>query len=212
MILEQNRWYDFGDFKALLDERQRSTESADYFCHTRSKWLREAWIAGEFGEHVCVHHIRLARESDWPNFQVVLEDGSQLNCEAVEADRNRHRGDEYREAKKLGYPIEHVSQEEMRARRQCIPAALSSAIQRKLDSMNPKGIAALVISLNIGGGIWRAEIEPVIAQKTAKALERFNPVWTLWGGRLYRTYPEGRLSIESKRSLRTRHHSHSIIS
>jgi hypothetical protein len=114
-MLEQDKWYDFTTFKAALDGLCRSTDSADYFCDPKNKWLREAWIAGEFGRHMRVARIRLAAEGDWPDFDVSFEDGSGLRCEAVEADKPRKRADEYRRAKKLGYPVEHVSEGEMLA-------------------------------------------------------------------------------------------------
>jgi|SRR5581483_3970202 len=197
-MLEQNKWYDFPDFKALLDERLRSIDSADYFCNTTHKWLREAWIAREFGQQVSADRIRLALESEWPDFEVVLHDSSRLNCESVEADReDRRRGDEYRQAKRLGYPMEHASEITAVGTRQQVESALSSAIQRKLRKMTPN-TAALVIYLNLGGGIWRPEIEPTIAKMTIGGLERFSSVWTLWSGHLYRTWPDGRLSVESK--------------
>ena len=197
-MLTRDEWHDFGTFKDALDKRLHSIDSADYFCNTSHKWLREAWIAGEFGQHVSADRIRLAAESEWPDFEVVLHDGSRLNCESVEADRERRRGHEYRQAKKLGYPIEHASEITVAGARQQIELALSSAIQRKLRKTNPKNHAALVIDLNLGWGVWRPEIEPVIARVTVTGLGRFSSVWTLWSGRLYRTWPDGRLTVETK--------------
>jgi hypothetical protein len=173
-------------------------DSADYFCDPANKWLREAWIAGEFGHHRLAQRIRLASEGGWPDFEVELADGSHLKCEAIEADKlGRKRGQEWRSSKKLGYPTEQSSYEDMLADRRSIPAALTAAVQRKLEKLYPENEAGLVIYLNIGWGVWRSEIEPVIALHTRNALQRFNSVWTLWNGRLYRTWDDGHLSIET---------------
>jgi hypothetical protein len=74
-MLEQDKWYDLATFKKALVDRLRSIESADYFCNPKNKWLREAFIAGEFAQLRQVKRIHLAREGDWPDFEVELQDG-----------------------------------------------------------------------------------------------------------------------------------------
>jgi hypothetical protein len=197
-MLEQDKWYDFAPFEKALADRLRSIESADYFCNTKNKWLREAFVAGEFAQLKQVKRIRLAREGDWPDFEVELQDDSRWVCEATEVDRrDRHRGREYSSAKKLGYHLEHMSYHEMVQERRDIPDALAEAARKKLDKRYSTD--ALVIYLNMGRNVWRSEIEAVMAGPTEIALERFKAVWIIWNKRLYRCWPGGDLSLEFSR-------------
>jgi len=78
-MLERNKWCEFTAFKQALDDRLSSIDSADYFCDPANKWLREAWIAGAFGQHARVTCIRLASEGDWPDRTSCREGAAHLH-------------------------------------------------------------------------------------------------------------------------------------
>jgi hypothetical protein len=72
--------------------------SADFLRQGGVEFLRDAWLAGEFGRHRHSSFARLVDEREqWPDFETRAGDAIE-RVECVEADvPGRRRGDEYRE-------------------------------------------------------------------------------------------------------------------
>lgn len=192
-MLERGRWHEIGAFAGALEEHRASVGSAEYFNNPRHQWLRDAWIAHTFARHTGAARLRLAGNGDWPDFCVELDDGRRISCEATEADLpDRRRGNEYKVWQQNGYKPRHDPEADWRKRRDAIPVALDRAVVAKLAKGYPRGVAALVIYLNLGTyDEWREEIEPEIVAHTERALTCFSSVWVLWSARLYKCWPGG---------------------
>jgi hypothetical protein len=164
--------------------------SADFFCQGGVEFLRDAWLAAEFGRHRQSSLVRLVPEREqWPDFEAQGGSGVE-RVECVEANvPGRRRGDEYRDAEKRtakgAVTVENDPIEDWIARADQVPVALSAAIATKVGK-NYAGHASLLVYLNIGEfGIRQAEIEAAMTPAVTPALPYFQRAWLLWKARLY---------------------------
>jgi hypothetical protein len=164
--------------------------SADFFRQGGVEFLRDAWLAAEFGRHRESTSVRLVAEREqWPDFET-RAGGMIERVECAEAVvPGRRRGDEYREAEKRsadgGLVVEDDPMEDWIARADLVPAALSAVVATKIGKLYA-GRASLLVYLNIGEfGIRQPEIETAMAPAIAPALPCFQRVWILWKSRLY---------------------------
>jgi hypothetical protein len=164
--------------------------SADFFRQGGVDFLRDAWLAAEFGRHRQSLSVRLVAERErWPDFEARGGGGIE-RVECAEADvPGRRRGDEYRKAGKRAasgaLTVEYDPIENWITRADQVPAALSAVIATKVGK-SYRGRASLLIYLNIREfGIRQAEIESAMAPAIAPALPYFQRVWLLWKAKLY---------------------------
>jgi hypothetical protein len=165
--------------------------SADFFRQGGVEFLRDAWLAAEFGRHRQSTSVRLVAERDlWPDFEAQDGGGEIERVECGEADiPDRRRGDEYRvvaKRSKNGKPnFEHDPKEDWITRADHVPTALATVIANKVGKHYADRVSLLVY-LNISEfDIRRAEIEAAMAPAAAPALPYFRRVWILWKAQLY---------------------------
>jgi hypothetical protein len=165
--------------------------SADFLGQGGVAFLRDAWLAAEFGRHRQSTSVRLVAESDlWPDFEARDGRGEIERVECGEADiPARRRGDEYRVAAELSEngksKFKHDPMEDWITRADQVPAALATVTASKVGKRYA-GRVSLLIYLNIGEfGIRQAEIEAAMAPTVAPALPYFRRVWILWKAQLY---------------------------
>jgi hypothetical protein len=193
-LIDHRAWLDEwrapADMAAYVATVIGALGSADFFRQAGVEFLRDAWLAAEFGRHRQSEAVRLVAEREqWPDFEA--RGGSVIErVECAEADvPGRHRGDEYREAAQptnsdrlavIDDPVE-----DWITRAEQVPAALASTIATKIRK-HYGSKASLLVYLNIGEfGIRQAEIEATMAPAAASALTHFQHVWILWKARLY---------------------------
>jgi hypothetical protein len=185
-----SEWRAPGEMAAYVAAVNDAMGSAGFFRQGGVEFLRDAWLAAEFGRHRQCSLVRLVAERDqWPDFET--RGGGADECvECAEAGvPGRRRGDEYREAEERianGQPnFEHDPIEDWIARAGQVPAALTAVIATKIGK-HYAGRASLLVYLNIGEfGIRQAEIEAAMPLAIAPALPHFQRVWILWKARLY---------------------------
>ncbi len=183
-------WHTPADMAAYVSAVNDAMGSADFFRQGGVEFLRDAWLAAEFGRHRQSSFVRLVAEREqWPDFETRAGDVIE-RVECAEADiPGRRRGDEYREAGKQsaagGLIITDDPIEDWIARADQVPAALSAVIATKIGKRYA-GAASLLVYLNIGEfGIRQSEIEAAMAPAVTPALPHFQNVWLLWKARLY---------------------------
>jgi hypothetical protein len=185
-----SEWRTPADMTTYVANVNDTMGSTDFFRQGGVEFLRDAWLAAEFGRHRQSSSVRLVPEREqWPDFETrgggVIE-----RVECVEADiPGRRRGDEYREAEERAasgaLAVAHDPIEDWIARADQVPAALSAVIATKIGK-NYASRVSLLVYLNIGEfGIRQAAIEAVMAPAITPALPYFQRVWLLWKARLY---------------------------
>jgi hypothetical protein len=185
-----SEWRKPGEVAAYVTAVNDAMGSADFFRQGGVEFLRDAWLAAEFGQHRQSTAVRLVAERDlWPDFEA--RDGGEIErVECGEADiPARRRGDEYRvaaERSENGKPnFEHDPMEDWITRADQVPKALATVIASKVGKRYA-GCVSLLIYLNISEfGIRRAEIGAAMATAVAPALPYFRRVWILWKAQLY---------------------------
>lgn len=184
-------WRTPAEMSAYVSAVNDAMASADFFRQGGVAFLRDAWLAAEFGRHRQSPLVRLVPEREqWPDFETRAGDVIDERVECAEADLpGRRRGDEYREAEKRstggGSLVEDDPIEDWIARADQVPAALSAVISAKIRKRYA-GRASLLVNLNISEfGIRQAEIEALMAPAVAPALPCFRRVWVLWKAQLY---------------------------
>ena len=158
-------WRTPADMAAYVSAINDAMGSASFFRQAGIEFLRDAWLAGEFGRHRQCPSVRLVPQHErWPDFEARGGDGIVERVECAEADvPGRRRGDEYRELEKRnaggGSIVEEDPIEDWIARANQVPVALSAVIAAKVEK-HYAGRASLLVNLNISEfGIRQAEIE-----------------------------------------------------
>jgi hypothetical protein len=149
-------------------------------------FLRDAWIAAEFGVLRNADAVRLV-SNEWPDFEVLL--GGRIDAfEAVEADDpKRRRGIEYREG--IG-EVEDDPVEDWIARAEQAPAWLAATCEKKV-SKRYGARASLVIYLNLSEfGIRQSEVEACFPSATESAKRSFEEILVLWKKKVYRVWSQ----------------------
>jgi hypothetical protein len=189
-----SKWRGPADMAAYVTAVNDLMGSADFFRQGGVEFLRDAWLAAEFGRHRQSSLVRLVPEREqWPDFEARNGDAIE-RVECAEADLpGRRRGDEYRAAEERNpkgqVTFEHDPVEEWIARADQVPAALAAVVTKKIEKRYAAR-ASLLVYLNIGEfGIRQAEIEAAIEPAAAAALPHFQRVWLLWKARLYGPWP-----------------------
>jgi hypothetical protein len=97
-------WRTPADMAAYVSTINHSMGSADFFRQGGVEFLRDAWLAAEFGRHRQSSIVRLIAEREhWPDFETRAGDVIE-RVECAEADvPGRRRGDEYRKAGQRRY-------------------------------------------------------------------------------------------------------------
>ena len=170
---------------ALVEATVDNLGSTNLFNQGGLAFLRDAWIAAEFGSMRNADKARLVSDI-WPDFDLLIGDRVE-SFEAVEADDpDRRRGEEYRQ--RIG-GVEDDPVEDWIARAEQAPAWLRAASQKKA-SKRYCGRASLVIYLNLSEfGIRQAQVEACFSVATETAKDAFDAVWVLWKNRPYQVWP-----------------------
>ena len=147
-------------------------------------FLRDAWIAAEFGSLRNADKIRLVADI-WPDFELFVDNCSEA-FEAVEADDpKRQRGVEYRD--RIG-EVEDDPVEDWVRRAEQAPAWLEAACQKKAGK-HYAGSVSLVIHLNMHEfDIRRSEVEACFPSATESVKDIFDAVWVLWKKQAYKVW------------------------
>jgi hypothetical protein len=159
--------------------------SANFFRQGGVEFLRDAWLAAEFGRCRQSTLVRLVPEQErWPDFEALTgETIDRMEC--AEADvPGRRRGDEFHPDDER-VSVEHDPIEDWVVRGDAAPDALATVVAKKIAKHYPAG-ASLLIHLNIDEyGIRQAEIEAAMEAAIAPALANFTCIWILWKARLH---------------------------
>ena len=182
------------DLSSRVDATMDRLGSVDLFNQPGLAFVRDAWIAAQFGRCRKANQIRLVGDT-WPDFELMIEERIEA-FEAVEADDpRRRRGDEY-ENDTGGATSDRV--EDWIARAEQAPVWLEAACTKKVDKRYDKHCgkrANLVIYLNLSEyDIRQKEVESCFASSTSSAKDAFDTVWVLWKERAYLVWNQGRRS------------------
>jgi hypothetical protein len=182
------QWQRPDTMSQLVDDTLDHLGSRDFFGQGGLAFLRDAWIAAEFGGVRQVQKVRLVADT-FPDFELGVEQQVEA-FEAVEADDpNRRRGDEY--AAGTG-EVEDDPVEDWVARAEQAPTWLAAACETKIGKLYGAR-ANLVIYLNLGEyGIRQKEVERCFPTATERAKGHFDAVWVLWKKRAYLIWRAGK--------------------
>lgn len=172
----------------VVEDIMNTLGSRNLFNQSGLAFLRDAWIAAEFGEMRKVKHVRLVSEN-WPDFELLLD--HQIEAfEAVEADDpDRRRGDEYQENTGI---IEDDPVEEWIFRAEQAPIWMENVCRKKVKK-HYSARSNLVIYLNMSEyGIRQSEVESCFQSATEVAKDDFETIWILWKKKTYRIWPRSR--------------------
>jgi hypothetical protein len=190
-----SEWRTPADMAAYVEALIDTMGSTTFFRQGGNEFLRDAWLAANFGQHRESEAVRLVPEGErWPDFDA-RTGGVVERVECAEADvPGRRRGDEYVDAARRAAAgertIQHDPIENWEARADQVPAALGATVAKKL-AKHYAGDASLLVYLNIQEfGIRQAEIEAMMQPAVAPALPHFQRVWILWKARLYGPWVE----------------------
>ena len=164
--------------------------SVTFFNQAGLTFLRDAWIAAEFGQIRQAEQIRLVAD-DWPDFELKIDDQVE-SFESVEADDpNRRRGDEYHDS--MG-EMEHDPVEHWIVQADLAQTWLEIACQRKVNKRYGAR-ANLVVYLNLSEyGIRQTEVESCFPSATAAVKDNFDAVWVLWKKQAYLVWPSNEVT------------------
>lgn len=181
------QWQSPTEMARVVEEAMDRLGSNYLFIQAGLAFIRDAWIAVEFGKVLRADQVRLVGDA-WPDFEL-RKDDRVAAFEAVEADDPRRwRGDEYRDS---SGQIEDDPVEDWIARANEAPAWLEAACQKKA-AKRYGARANLVIYLNLGEyGIRQKEIESCFPGATGSVKDSFDAVWVLWKKLAYLVWQGG---------------------
>lgn len=186
-----SEWRTPADVAAYVATANDAMGSADFFRQGGVEFLRDAWLAAEFGRHRQSTLVRLIPEREqWPDFEARSQNNEIERIECVEADvPGRRRADHYRAAEERTATgtsiVEFDPVEDWIWRADQVPAALSAAISTKI-AKHYAGSTSLLVYLSIGEfDIRQAQIEATMMPAIMPALPVFKSVWILWKEQLY---------------------------
>ncbi len=173
------------EMRDLVSSTMDDLGSTNFFNQSGLAFIRDAWIASEFGWLRDATSVRLVPDN-WPDFELSIA-GRVESFEAVEADNpERRRGLDYRHGldEVVGDPIE-----DWIARAEMAPSWLKAACQKKAEKRY-SGRTGLVVYLNLDEcGIRQSEVEACFPSATASVKDAFEAVWVLWKKKAYRVWP-----------------------
>jgi hypothetical protein len=159
--------------------------STNLFNQSGLAFLRDAWIAAQFGASRKAEKVRLVSD-EWPDFELSFS-GRTEAFEAVEADDpDRRRGSEYRQG--IG-ELEDDPEEDWIARAERAPVWLEAACRKKANKRYG-GRANLIVYLNLDEyGVRQSQVEACFPSATQIVRDAFESVWVLWKKRAFRVWP-----------------------
>lgn len=180
-------WQKPQNMAAIIDDVMESLGSSTLFNQGGLAFLRDAWIASEFGGLRQAEWVRLVDDA-WPDFELRI-DGKKEAYEATEVDDpTRRRGDEYRD--NLGEIVDGPVEDWIAAAEQAANW-IAAACQKKADKRYV-GRANLVVYLNLSEyGIRQKEVEACFPSATQVVKDDFEAVWVLWKKRTYLVWCNG---------------------
>lgn len=186
-------WLTLSDMKTHVD-RLMHRLGCDFFHQSGVEFIREAWVAADFGPKRGATEVRLIVEEPRPDIALCFSGGEIEIYEIVEADRlGRKRGDEYRAWKEAGNPIIEWPVEEWATAEQAREALRHRAeikAKRAADLM-AQGTryppeTRLLFHLNLADfGAHTAEIEEIMPAAIEPARPWFASVWVNWKLKAY---------------------------
>lgn len=180
-------WQAPAEMANVVKDATHRLGSINLFNQAGLAFLRDAWIAAEFGNIRQAEQGRLVADT-WPDFEL-KKDGQLEPFEAVEADDpKRRRGNDYRDG--IG-EVEDDSVEDWIARADQAPAWLETACRKKANKRYGAR-ANLVVYLNLSEyGIRQKEVEKRLVSATEVVKEGFDAIWVLWKNRTYLVWEGG---------------------
>lgn len=197
-----SEWHSPSEMKARAEHLMRGLGHEDLFNQTDLTFIREAWLAGVFGEKRGASSVRLVH-APRPDFEMQLGDQIEV-YESVEADRlDRKRGREYTAHPTGENPVEDWPSEEWATAELAAEAIYDKALKKatRYQALTKANIpyppnTSLFIYLNLedGGltldnGVHHSAIEATFYTAVEPAIRWFSSIWILWDGRPYRVWP-----------------------
>lgn len=178
------KWQPPGAMEELYDDTVHRIGSVNLFNQGGLAFLRDAYVAAEFGKARNIDKVRLVSDT-WPDFELLIGDHIEP-FEAVEADEpGRQRGVEYRDD---DGEVQEDTVEDWVARAEQAPAWLDAACRKKAAKRYGSR-ANLVIYLNMNEfGVRHSEVISCFPHATRAVKADFEAVWVLWKGQAYRVW------------------------
>lgn len=193
-------WRSLVDLADVYDAMRKNIEAERFFGFKLVK-LREAFVARKFlqslkeNSMVPRFEVRLKRDGDNPDFEVIFEDGTTVPYEISEIlDNERKRNDEYKTGGLLNNGSEDAITQQERLWHQPVTEHVLSQIKRTLDKKLEKKYpdsTEIIFFMNLQGSMFleREYLFEAIDGSDVFANCRFRRVWLL--------YDEGALRIFS---------------
>jgi hypothetical protein len=168
--------------------------SEHLFAQPGIEFVREAWVAAEFGEQRSACAVRLILK-ERPDFGLRFDDGEIESYELVEVDRpDRRRGEEYAALAAAGFPPYNWPVEEWATAEEAFRSVrMRSEIKSKRAATlatkgtpYPEGTRLLFYVNLCDFGAHTREIENVFSVAVEPVRKWFSSIWILWRNRVYR--------------------------
>lgn len=190
-----SQWHNPDELARYVSDVNDAMGSTNFFVQPGVEFLRDAWLAAQFGQYRSCEFVRLvAPPAQWPDFEAKTG----INVEQIECVEallpGRRRGDEYRETERRviagGSRAQNDPIEDWYARADQVLPSLAATVDAKIKR-NYAQRAGLLVYLNIGEwGVRQQEVESGIPGAVAPALPHFTKIWVLWKARLYGPYQQ----------------------
>lgn len=182
-MIRIDEWVEVLEMGSLVELENQRLKGDELVWGNQGRNFREAWVAVNFaipfgGSHICLPKL----DSKGPDFLVKRDDIDHAFQTVEVLSTNRRRG-----AEVWTDEPKHVSQDEMEAAFQDIPAALNRAVRNKLGKYD-KNTLSLVMYFNTNAFVFedqRPQVERWILEETKPCLTEFISVFILWGGLIF---------------------------